>query len=129
MGLFKSIRTLSRKAVACIVGTAMAASGAVAMSAGVPEAKAAETVPQNLSFAIGLRNYNMVNAGANSNSSLFFTVKEGSTQYPYHQRAAYCLDANLHAPGWSDALLNDANWRPADSSGQAQYYNLSLIHI
>lgn len=123
MGLFKSIRTLSRKAVACIVGTAMAASGAVAMSAGVPEAKAAETVPQNLSFAIGLRNYNMVNAGANSNSSLFFTVKEGSTQYPYHQRAAYCLDANLHAPGWSDALLNDANWRPADSSGQAQYYN------
>ena len=123
MGLFKSIRTLSRKAVACIVGTAMAASGAVAMSAGVPEAKAAETVPQNLSFAIGLRNYNMVNAGANSNSSLFFTVKEGSTQYPYHQRAAYCVDANLHAPGWSDALLNDANWRPADSSGQAQYYN------
>lgn len=123
MGLFKSFRTLSRKAVACIVGTAMAASGAVAMSAGVPEAKAAETVPQNLSFAIGLRNYNMVNAGANSNSSLFFTVKEGSTQYPYHQRAAYCLDANLHAPGWSDALLNDANWRPADSSGQAQYYN------
>lgn len=123
MGLFKSFRTLSRKAVACIVGTAMAASGAVVMSAGVPEAKAAETVPQNLSFAIGLRNYNMVNAGANSNSSLFFTVKEGSTQYPYHQRAAYCLDANLHAPGWSDALLNDANWRPADSSGQAQYYN------
>lgn len=123
MGLFKSIRTLSRKAVACIAGTAMAASGAVAMSAGVPEAKAAETVPQNLSFAIGLRNYNMVNAGANSNSSLFFTVKEGSTQYPYHQRAAYCVDASLHAPGWSDALLNDANWRPADSSGQAQYYN------
>lgn len=123
MGLFKSIRTLSRKAVACIAGTAMAASGAVAMSAGVPEAKAAETVPQNLSFAIGLRNYNMVNAGANSNSSLFFTVKEGSTQYPYHQRAGYCVDASLHAPGWSDALLNDANWRPADSSGQAQYYN------
>ena len=123
MGLFKSIRTLSRKAVACIAGTAMAASGAVAMSAGVPEAKAAETVPQNLSFAIGLRNYNMVNAGANSNSSLFFTVKEGSTQYPYHQRAAYCVDASLHAPGWSNALLNDANWRPADSSGQAQYYN------
>lgn len=123
MGLFKSIRTLSRKAVACIAGTAMAASGAVAMSAGVPEAKAAETAPQNLSFAIGLRNYNMVNAGANSNSSLFFTVKEGSTQYPYHQRAAYCVDASLHAPGWSDALLNDANWRPADSSGQAQYYN------
>lgn len=123
MGLFKSIRTLSRKAVACIVGTAMAASGAVAMSAGVPEAKAAETVPQNLSFAIGLRNYNMVSAGANSNSSLFFTVKEGSTQYPYQQRAAYCLDANLDAPGWSDELLNDANWRPADSSGQAQYYN------
>lgn len=123
MGLFKSIRTLSRKAVACIVGTAMAASGAVAMSAGVPEAKAAETVPQNLSFAIGLRNYNMVHAGANSNSSLFFTVKEGSTQYPYHQRTGYCLNANLHAPGWSDALLNDANWRPADSSGQAQYYN------
>lgn len=123
MGLFKSIRTLSRKAVACIAGTAMAVSGAVAMSAGVPEAKAAETAPQNLSFAIGLRNYNMVNAGANTNSSLFFTVKEGSTQYPYHQRAAYCVDASLHAPGWSDALLNDANWRPADSSGQAQYYN------
>lgn len=123
MGLFKSIRTLSRKAVACIAGTAMAASGAVAMSAGVPEAKAAETVPQNLSFAIGLRNANMVHAGANANSSLFFTVKEGSTQYPYHQRAAYCVDANLHAPGWSDALLNDANWRDADGSGQAQYYN------
>ena len=124
MGLFKSIRTLSRKAVACIVGTAMAASGAVAMSTvGVQEAKAAETVPQNLSFAIGLRNRNMVNAGANSNSSLFFTVKEGSTQYPYHQRSAYCLDANLHAPGWSDALLNDANWSDADGSGQAQYYN------
>ena len=124
MGLFKSIRTLSRKAVACIVGTAMAASGAVAMSTvGVQEAKAAETVPQNLSFAIGLRNANMVHAGANANSSLFFTVKEGSTQYPYHQRAAYCVDANLHAPGWSDALLNDANWSPADSSGQAQYYN------
>lgn len=123
MGLFKSIRTLSRKAVACIVGTAVAASGAVAMSAGVPGAKAAETVPQNLSFAIGLRNRNMVNAGANSNSSLFFTVMEGSTTYPYHQRAAYCLDANLHAPGWSDALLNDANWHDADGSNQAQYYN------
>ncbi|MEE1213664.1 MAG: prealbumin-like fold domain-containing protein, partial [Bacteroidaceae bacterium] len=130
MGLFKSIRTLSRKAVACIAGTAMAASGAVAMSAGVPEAKAAETVPQNLSFAIGLRNVNQAAAGGNSNSSIFFTVKEGSTQYPYHQRAAYCVDANLHAPGWNPDMTSNSSWvnipgdalRP-DGMTQAQYYH------
>lgn len=130
MGLFKSIRTLSRKAVACIVGTAMAASGAVAMSTvGVPEAKAAETVPQNLSFAIGLRNVNQAAAGGNSNSSIFFTVKEGSTTYPYHERTAYCVDANLHAPHWNNDMLSNSSWvnipgdevRP-DGMTQAQYY-------
>ena len=130
MGLFKSIRTLSRKAVACIVGTAMAASGAVAVSAGVPEAKAAETVPQNLSFAIGLRNVNQAAAGGNSNSSIFFTVKEGSTTYPYSERTAYCLDANLHAPNWNPDMTSNSSWvnipgdavRP-DGMTQAQYYH------
>ncbi|WP_163226664.1 VaFE repeat-containing surface-anchored protein [Bifidobacterium choloepi] len=99
---------IARRTLATLTATVTVAAG---LAAGVmPATATTNPYPDTMYFTTGFRNMNLVGTGGSPHVSYGFTASsDGSVMLDWDDNVAYCLDADLDAPGDYGATWVDGN--------------------